>query len=394
MKKIIVLGIFSLLLVVFLIKYGKQTVVLNQGAIADPIQLQQPLQSQPIQNIIYKNEAQNFSLNFPQTWDGYNVIEQKNNDFDTVCFSFKQPQSFCIFSIIKYTNDQWDQVKLKQEKNIILKTNNSIFLCDGCCKQVDDMTGGGQFNDFQAKKCSEAPEIIKTFKVIKSNIVDQTIDWKTYVSQNNFLSFKYPANLEKLIASKQFNFSVRSKQEILNEYEKFKDGGCPSTCGRFVEDPSLLQKQFDLLDKMNALSDCNLSVVKKEEIKSNFILFSWGISTKFLIEGIKTSDGKCGLKIIESGGFDTALSNIYYKVSLYVNNKVVNINFPIFPHGAFTTVDNLWKNIGFDSTKSICDSSCIEKETEYFNKFNFNNNIEKQIIQTYDQIFATLKFVD
>lgn len=253
---------------------------------------------------------------------------------------------------------------MKQEKNIILKTDNSIFLCDGCCKQADDQ------------------------------IVDYSADWKTYHSQNNFLTFKYPANLEKLIASKQFNFSVRSKQEILNEYEKFKDGGCPSTCGRLVDDPTLLQKQFDLLNKMNTLSNCTLSVMEKEEIKSNFILFSGGISTKFQIEGIKTNDGTCGLKIIESGGFGAALANFYYKVSLIANGKVVNIGFPLFPRNAFTSVDDLWKKIGFDFTNSVCDSSCVEKETEYFSKFNLNNNIEKQIIQTYDQIIATFKLAD
>ncbi len=393
MKKIIALGIFLLVVVVSLISYSQRAVVLNQVVTPDPIQ-QQPLQSQSIQNIVYKNEAQNFSLTFPQSWDGYDAVEHTKNDFDTVCFSFKQPQSFCIFSIIKYTNDQWAQVKSKQEKNIILKNDNAIFLCDGCCKQAGDMTGGGQFNDFQTKRCGEVPEILKTFKIIKSQIVDQTINWKTYNSQNNFLTFKYPANLEKLIASKQFNFSIRSKQEILNEYEKFKDGGCPSTCGRLVDDPSLLQKQFDILAKMNTLQNCTLSPTEKEEIKSNFILFSSGINTKFQIEGIKTNDGKCGLKIVESGGFDVVLSNIYYKVSLFANDKVINIGFPIFPHGAFTSVDDLWKNIGFDFVNSVCDSSCIEKETEYFKKFNFNNNIEKQVIQTYDQIFATLKFIN
>lgn len=163
MKKIIVPVVIAVL-VVFLISYFLWIAAPRQVVALNSIKQQSV---EPIQNI-YKNETHNFSLMFPQTWDNYNVVEQTNDDFDTVCFSFKQPQSFCIFSILKLNNNQWEQTKLKQEKNIILKTETSVFLCDGCCKQSDDMSGGGQFDDFQTKRCGEAPEILETFKIISS----------------------------------------------------------------------------------------------------------------------------------------------------------------------------------------------------------------------------------
>lgn len=386
MKKIIVPVVISAV-VIFLIGYFLWPAVPRQVVAQNPTK-EQPLDL--VEGIIYKNEAHNFSLIFPQTWDNYNVIEQTNDDFDSICFSFSQPQPFCIFSILKLNNNQWDQIKSKQEKNIILKTETSVFLCDGCCKQSDDMSGGGQFNDFQSKRCGEVSDILETFKIINS----QTINWKTYSDPNNFLTFKYPVNLEKLISSKQFSLSVSSKQEIINEYKKFEDGGCPSVCGRFVDDPSLLQKQFEILEKISTLSNCTLSIVEKEEIKNNFILFSGGINNKYQVEGIKLKNNKCGLKIIESDGFDVSLSNIYYKVSMFANDKVVNMSLAMYPHNAFVDVDDLWAKMGFNSANSICGPVCIEKEAKYFNKFDVNGSVEKQVIEIYDQIIATVNFTD
>lgn len=384
MKKIVVSVAISVL-GIFILSYFLWIAASHQIVAMNPIK--QP-SLPPVPNTIYKNNTHDFSLIFPKTWDNYDVIEQTNENFSTTCFSFQQPQPFCIFNILKLTNNQWN--KLKQEKNILLKTETSVFLCDGCCKQSDDMSGGGQFNDFQSKRCGEASDILETFKIINN----KTVDWKIYNAQNNFLTFKYPVNLEKLMSSKQFSLSINSKQEIINTYKKFENGGCPSICGRFVDDPSLLQKQFEILEKISTLPNCAFSITEKEDIKNNFILFSGGINNKYHIEGIKIKNNTCGLKIIESDGFDVSLSNIHYKVSMFINNKVINISFPMYPHSAFADVDNLWAKMDFDSVNYTCGPVCIEKETEYFNKFNVTGSVEKQVVEAYDQIIATLNFID
>ena len=386
MKKIVVSVAISVL-GIFILSYFLWIAASHQIVTLNPIK--QP-SLPPVPNTIYKNNTHDFSLIFPKTWDNYDVIEQTNEDFSNICFSFQQPQPFCIFNILKLTHNQWDKIKLKQEKNILLKTETSVFLCDGCCKQSDDMSGGGQFNDFQSKRCGEVSGILETFKIINN----KTVDWKTYNAPNNFLTFKYPVNLEKLMSSKQFSLSINSKQEIINTYKKFENGGCPSICGRFVDDPSLLQKQFEILEKISTLPNCAFSITEKEDIKNNFILFSGGINNKYHIEGIKIKNNKCGLKIIESDGFDVSLSNIHYKVNMFINNKVINISFPMYPHSAFADVDNLWAKMDFDSVNFICGPVCIEKETEYFNKFNVAGSVEKQVVDTYDQIIATLDFID
>jgi len=388
MKKFIVLGVM-LLAVVFLTGCGQKKIIQIQPPTSTPIVVVQPV-TQPAtnQDTIYKNQTLGFTLTFPQTWYGFNASEQNNNNYNGVCFSFKQPQPFCIFQIIKFNKDQWEQVKSKNEKSILSETNDSVTICDGCCKQSGDTTGGGQFNQFQIERCKEVPNIIKTFKITSNPI----LGWKIYTSQDDMLTFKYPTNLEKLISSKQFGISIRTKQEIIDGYKKYKDGGCPGACSSLLNDPALLQKQFDILTKMDTSSNCVLSKQDYVEIKNDFILFTGGISNKFLIEGIKTINGQCGLKIVESDGFDVSLSNFYYKIGFLVGDKVININLPIFPYNAFREVDDMWKSFGADLNNLTCDTACYEKEIKYFKNFNVANDIEKGVIKTYDEIISTIQF--
>ena len=388
MKKIFLISAFALI-VMSLAGFGFWKTFLYQATAGniDEIPMEELVSTN---DFVYQNKTHNFTLNFPQSWVKFNVSEHSNAEFDSTCFSFDEAQPLCIFSIIKLTNVQWEKLKSKQEKNVLLKTNDLVYLCDGCCKQNGDITGGGQFSDFQSKKCSEVPDIIKTFNVLNVKISDL----KVYYTQDGFLSFKYPANLEKMIYSKKFNLSIGSKQDITDEFAQYKDGGCPSTCGQLVADPVLFQKQFDILSRMNTLTDCVLTPKDKQEIKDNFILFSGGINGKYEIVGIKTDLNECGLKIIQSDGFDASLSNMNYNVSLFVNNEIININFPLFPHGVFANVDMMWKNFGFDSANSICDATCLKNQLEYYNKFSIDNDIEKEVISTYDQIIKSLKFID
>lgn len=378
--------------IIFIAGCGKQPITLIQPiepVTSTPVVVE-PSPTQPNQDIAYNNQTFGFTLDFPQSWSGFDTSELEYDSYSSVCFSFKQPQPFCIFQIVKYNKSQWEQMKSKYANNILSETNDSVTICDGCCEEGGDTSGGGQFNQFQIDRCKEVPNIIKTFKIVN----DPIVGWKTYTSQDGILTFKYPDNLEKLFSSKQFGISIRTKQEIINEYEKFKKDGCPSTCGQLATDSALLQKQFDLLAKMNTLSNCTLSTQDQEEIKKDFILFTGGIGSKFLIEGIETTNGKCGLKIVESDGFGVSLSNFHYKIGFFIDDKVIDINLPIFPYNTFREVDDMWKSFGADLTNQTCDTACYEKEIKYFNNFNVVSDIEKSVIETYDQIISTIRFMD
>lgn len=115
------------------------------------------------QGITYQNKTFGFTLTFPQTWYGFNISEQVYDDYSSVCFSFEKPQPFCIFQILKYNKDQWEQINFKYTKNILSETADSVTICDGCCEKSGDITGGGQFSQFQIVRCQEVPDIIKTY---------------------------------------------------------------------------------------------------------------------------------------------------------------------------------------------------------------------------------------
>ncbi len=234
--------------------------------------------------------------------------------------------------------------------------------------------------------------LISSPSLISSTPTDESnTDLKAYTSQDNFVEFQYPEELSSLINSKQFSLSSKTKQEIVDNYEKYKESGCPSNCGILTDDPTLLQKQFDILTKISNSSTCTISTDDKKAIEKDFILFTGGIGSKKQIEGIKTKNGQCGLKFIESDGFDVSINNYYYKVGFIKDNKIIDIRFNIFPNNSFKSVDNLWSNIGYDSTTRSCDATCYEKEADYFEKFNIENKIEKEVIQAYDQIISTIE---
>lgn len=115
----------------------------------------------------YTNEKYGFALNFPDTWKGYAVTAHDNENWSDLCFSFKQPQSFCLFQLIIFNKSQWAKAGSGQKQNILSQTENAVITCEGCCQVGGDTTGGGQFDKFQTERCQEAPGIIKTFQLTK-----------------------------------------------------------------------------------------------------------------------------------------------------------------------------------------------------------------------------------
>jgi len=223
---------------------------------------------------------------------------------------------------------------------------------------------------------------------------DPTANWKTYRNEKYGFEFKYPSHLHSLISSNRTIISAKTKQEIIDEYQEYqKSGGCPSTCGILAENQNLLQKQLLILSKINEQPDCILTDDYKKEVEDDFILFTRALGNKINISGIKTIQKKCGLKIIEFDGFDVSLTNYYYKAGFINENKIIEISFEIFPHNAFEKVDKLWLSFGA-SLDGSCDASCYNNEVEYYEKFNLNDDVVKEVISTYDLILSTFKFLD
>lgn len=161
MKKFITLGALFLG-IVFIAGCSHKQITQIQPTIPKDVEKQAQV-VELSQDIVYKNQTHGFTLTFPQSWYGFKAAEQTYDAYSSVCFSFKQPQPFCIFQIVKFNKSQWGQVKNKQETVVLSETDDAVTVCDGCCKPGGDTTGGGQFNQFQIDRCKEVPNIIKTY---------------------------------------------------------------------------------------------------------------------------------------------------------------------------------------------------------------------------------------
>lgn len=118
----------------------------------------------------YNNETYGFELTLPETWKNGKATEHENENWTDICFSVINEGSmpFCIFQLVIYDESEWQKnlkTNPKLESDVISKTGGNIITCSGCCKEGDDVTGGGQFDEFQIQRCKEAPMILKTFKL-------------------------------------------------------------------------------------------------------------------------------------------------------------------------------------------------------------------------------------
>lgn len=233
------------------------------------------------------------------------------------------------------------------------------------------------------------PTILPIQPTEQSTVQEITSGWDL-VAQSG-VQFYYPPYLGDLVDNKQLSVSVRTKREIIEEYaEQKKSGGCPSTCGRLTEDPTLLEKQFTLLSSLSNQPECVLSPGFKEDVKQNFILFTEGIGNKVDISSQKTSQGNCVLRIIEADGFDVALKNYLYKAGFMAGDKVIEMTASLFPAKGFAKVEALWSSFGCDCAPLGCDAYCYDKEAAYYQSFSLNDPIVKEVTSTYDQILTTL----
>lgn len=214
-------------------------------------------------------------------------------------------------------------------------------------------------------------------------------DWKTRSLDESEL--RYPDYLTKFVSGKSFSLTTDSKTAMTAQYKKFAaDGGCPSTCGQLASDPALLEKQFQLLAQAENLPNCLATSEFKDDVSKNFILMSGGIGSKFLVDTIKNGSGQCGIKLIQSSGFDVSLRNFYYTVGFLTGDKFLSLSAPIYPVNAFPEVDSFWKNLGYDFSTDSCSASCTDAQTKYFENFSVSDPLVKKVVSVYDQMVSTL----
>ena len=166
-------------------------------------------------------------------------------------------------------------------------------------------------------------------------------DWKVFSNSIVGMSFKYPKEWKSIEIGRTVIFpkvgsdviaNINSINELKYEMEECVEElkqtsivriGCrpPAIIGKAMEQPDLIEKQFQILEKIGSTGAIN-----EEEIKKSFFLMSYGIDSKVIIEPIKIPKlNVWGLKLIGRDAFDVSTGDFYYRVAFLKDDKVVEI---------------------------------------------------------------------
>jgi hypothetical protein len=114
--------------------------------------------------LTYTNDTYKFKLTLPAEWKDYRATEGIYRAYTSVSLSFGAPhQPFSITSILIYTPGQWEKVPNKTGMKLLGELDGNKYVCDGCCFEVGDFLGGGQFDAFQQARCQETAKIMESF---------------------------------------------------------------------------------------------------------------------------------------------------------------------------------------------------------------------------------------
>ncbi len=109
----------------------------------------------------YVNETYGFSLDFLESWDGFEVTTQNNPNGDTLCFYFAgQGQNFCILQVLIYNQEDAATISYLAEA-LLGESSDYIFVSD-----YDRAGECLQFNEFQCERSAEVPAILETFELL------------------------------------------------------------------------------------------------------------------------------------------------------------------------------------------------------------------------------------
>jgi hypothetical protein len=136
---------------------------------------------------VYNNSKYNFSITFPENWEGYQ-FEEKDN---AVEFGFKEDDIFLISAMLP---GEWEILKNETgpKPKYITENEDYVFVYSGSHDNKEE--------NWDAAKKTES--IIKTFKLL-----EDVSDWQTYTNNKQNFSFQYPSNWQ-ILSDGEFDMSV------------------------------------------------------------------------------------------------------------------------------------------------------------------------------------------
>jgi len=175
----------------------------------------------------------------------------------------------------------------------------------------------------------------------EGGVSEKPVNGRVFSNSIVGMSFKYPKEWNPIEIGRTVIFpkvgsdvivTISSVNELKNEMEEcvkeLKETssvkiGCrpPAIIGRAMQQPDLIEKQFQILERIGSTG-----VVDEQEIKKDFYLMSSGIDMKVIIEAIKIPNlNVWGLKLIGRDTFDVSTGDFYYRVVFLKDGKVVEM---------------------------------------------------------------------
>lgn len=216
--------------------------------------------------------------------------------------------------------------------------------------------------------------------------------WQLFTDKTSGFQIELPP---KLIIDEDQTIKVETTDEIKNFYKKAAINGCPGPCSFYIDDPSLLDKDFNYLSEVSQLPDCKMTEQLSKEIKNNFHLFANAIENKEEVTSIYNENlHSCGIKYIAKDGYDVSLFNVRYKAGFIVDGKIIRMNLPVFQYGISNEVNALWKELGYDEkTATLNYTDDGTKERQYFENLNLLGSIISKVSGVFDQSVKSLKLL-
>jgi hypothetical protein len=255
------------------------------------------------------------------------------------------------------------------------KTSTLIFAAILCASVIGAFFAG----QYVGKKSN--PPSITPPSPTSSPAPSPSIETEKY--RRSGIEFEYPIALHELINSQEFSISIQSKQSVITE--RTQEG--PQQLS-----PETVTTQLDWLEGINNLSDCTVSEQERKQL-DGFILATRAINFRLApVEVIRTQDGICAVKIVESDGFDVSLANYAYKVVFVKNDNLIILHARLFPTQSVPASIAVWTGFGYDFSKRSCDADCSDKEIAYIRNISPEDPLIKQVINLYDELVSTLSY--
>ncbi len=212
-----------------------------------------------------------------------------------------------------------------------------------------------------------------------------TSDWQTYRNEEFGFEFQYPENqlssYHKDITFLNNEITIKSVDDIKKEFETMAEMLSSYGVQKEIGFPEAMNRKIKILSEA---SDCSYPENFENDIKEITDQLRRGIGKTAKVEGIYNDNlKKCGIKIIDNEGYSVIMDNYDYTVQFLENDQIITFAFSLFPEGKFKDIDEFLADLSYTDYENLYSSGDI-----------LDKEITTKIIERYDQIISTFKFIE